>query len=432
MLVYFVAINLVVLNRFWQYEALYFDHGIYDSSLWQAAHFQKPIIDHLEDGFISQIGDHFAPTLYLLTPVYWFTKSYEPILVIGNLLVAGSAYVLYLIARKKIKNSLVVFAIILAYTLFIGLQNTVIANLHTELPALLTLALTLWAIESRRFRLYWLFLLLTLGSKQNFAAIGVGLGIYLFFLKEKKTGLATIFFSILYYLAATKIFIPFLGGRPYGYEVAFNPSWEPIKTETLLFSFATFGFLPLGALAFLPTILQDFFTRFFFTSPARWDLGLHYNATLSVLLAYGAILKAAKLRKFAVPAAIFIILMVLYFHRFKFHGALGLAYNPAFYRHTSEMNFVTDFLKQIPPNKSVMTNNNLATYLTHTNRVMLMSANRDPEIIALDIRNGQNPVNFWPSTFAAAIDLKNKLATNSGYIMKKISDSQFVFEKISR
>lgn len=389
------------------------------------AHLQKPIIDHLEDGFISQFGDHFTPTLYLLTPVYWLTNSYEPILIIGNLFVALSAYVLYLIARKRIKSSLMIFAVILAYTLFIGLQNTIIANLHTELPALLTLALTIWAIENKKWRTYWLFLILTLGCKQNFAAIGVGLGIYLFFLKEKKVGLFTVIFSLAYYFLVTKIVI-----SNYLYGLAFNFSWNSMKTETVFASLATFGFLPLGTITFLPTILQDFITRFFFSTPARWDLGLHYNATLAVFLTYGSILTASKLnKKLLTFFAILIICLTLYFHRFKYHGALGLSYNPDFYRHTSEMKFVTDFLKQIPTNKSVMTNNNLAPYLTHTNKVMLMSANRDPEVIALDIRDGQNPVNFWPSTFAATINLKNRLATDSAFIYVRISDSQFIFIK---
>lgn len=443
MVVYFFAINLVVINRFRQYEALYFDHGIFDSSLWQVAHLQTPMIDHLEDGFISQFGDHFTPTFYLLAPVYWFTKSYEPILVVENLLVVSSAFVLYLIARKKIQNGLMVFAIILAYTLFIGLQNTIIANLHSELPALLTLSLTLWAIVNKRWRLYWLFLILTLGCKQNFAAVGVGLGIYIFFLNEKKHGLATIIFSLVYYVFATKVAIPLLGHRPYAYGVSLSSIPEmikslyspPIKLETFFVSLATFGFLPFAALSFLPAVLQDFLTRFVFASPSRWDIGLHYNATLAVLLTFGAILGVSVLMRFNLYKkliwfhALVIIAIVLIFHRFILHGPLGLAYNPDFYRHTSEMKFVSDFLKQIPPNKSVMTNNNLAPYLTHTNKVMLFSANRNPEVIAMDIRSGQNPVNFWPSTFAATVDLKNKLATDSAYTYVKISETQFIFVK---
>lgn len=389
------------------------------------AHGLLPIIDHLENGFISQFGDHFTPTLYLLTPLYWLTSKYEPILIIGNLFVVASAFGLFLIAQAKIKSRFLVFAIIFAYTLFIGLQNTIIANLHTELITVLTLSLTLLSLEKRKWRWYWLFLILTLGTKQNFAAIGIGLGIYLFFI-NKKIGVATIIFSLAYYFLVTKIVI-----SNYLYSPAFNFSWNGMKTETIFTSLATFGFLPLGAITFLPAIFQDFVTRFFFTSSARWDLGLHYNATLSVLLAYGAILTASKLnKKLLTFFAIIIILFTLYFHRFKYHGPLGLSYNPDFYRHTAQMDFLRNFLQQIPPNKTVMTLNNLAPHLTHTNSVMLLRGNYQdfgPDVIALDTRPGQNPANFWPTNYETLVNLPILISTDSAYNLRRVSDSLYIF-----
>lgn len=389
------------------------------------AHFQKPLIDHLENGFISQFDDHFTPTMYLLTPLYRITSAYEPLLIMENFFVLASAFVLFLIAKSKIANRLLVFAIILAYTLFIGLQNAIIANFHTELITVLTLSLTLLSLEKRKWRWYWLFLILTLGTKQNFAAIGIGLGIYLFFI-NKKISLATIIFSLAYYFLVTKIVI-----SNYLYTPVFNFSWNSMKAETVFTSLATFGFLPLGAITFLPAIFQDFITRFFFTSSARWDLGLHYNATLSILLAYGSILTASKLnKKFLTFFAILIILITLYFHRFKYHGALGLSYNPDFYRHTQEMKFLKDFIFQIPPNKTVMTLNNLAPYLTHTNKVMLLRGdykNYSPEIIALDTRSGQNPANFWPTNYETLINLPILISTDSAYNLHKVSDTLYIF-----
>lgn len=425
LLIYFLAINAVVLNRFWQFETFYFDHGIFDSSLWQVAHGLLPIIDHLENGFISQFGDHFTPTLYLLAPLYLLTSKYEPILIIGNLFVVASAFVIFLIAQAKIKSRFLVFAIIFAYTLFIGLQNTIIANLHTELITLLTLSLTLLCLEKGKWRWYWLFLILTLGTKQNFAAIGIGLGIYLFFI-NKKISLVTIVFSLAYYFLITKIIIP-----NYLYSPAFNFSWNSTKTETVFTSLATFGFLPLGAITFLPAIFQDFITRFFFTSAARWDLGLHYNATLSVLLVYSSILTASKFNKrVSILLAVLIIFSTLYFHRFKYHGALGLSYNSDFYRHTAQMDFLRNFLRQIPPNKTVMTLNNLAPYLTHTNAVMLLRGNYQdfsPDVIALDTRPGQNPANFWPTNYETLRNLPILISTDSAYNLRRVSDTLYIF-----
>lgn len=441
---YFIAINLVVLNRFWQFEAFYFDHGIYDSSLWQVAHGTWPIIDHIEDGFIRQFGDHFTPTMYLLTPLYLLTQKYEPLLILENIFVTSSAFILFLIAARKVKNCLMVFALTVAYTLFIGLQNAIIANFHTELITVLTLALALWAMDLKKWKLFWLFLLLTLGTKQNFAAIGVGLGIFLLFSSERKQGIWVIFASLAYYLFATKLAIPVLGLRSYGYgthlyslrEMVSALFLPPIKLQTVATTFVTFGFLPLFNLGFSPAIFQDFGTRFVFSTPARWDLGLHYNATLAVLVSYGSILGVVFLAKFKSYRrliwvhAIIIIVIVLCLHRFIYHGPLGLAYNPDFYRHTSDMKFLKNFVAKVPPEKMVMTQNNLAPYLTHSNSVMLL---RDeywkfmPEVIAIDIRNGQNPANYWPLNLFSLTQLQKRLSQDPNYSEVKITNQQIIY-----
>lgn len=444
---YFIAINLVVLNRFWQFEAFYFDHGIYDSSLWQVAHGTWPIIDHIEDGFIRQFGDHFTPTMYLLTPLYLLTERYEPLLILENIFVTSSAFILFLIAARKVKSRLMVFALTVAYTLFIGLQNAIIANFHTELIAVLTLALALWAMDLKKWKLFWLFLLLTFGTKQNFAAIGVGLGIFLVFSSERKQGIWVIFASLAYYLFATKLAIPILGLRPYGYETHLYSLREmvsalflpPIKLQTAVTTFVTFGFLPLFSLSFLPAIFQDFGTRFVFSTPARWDLGLHYNATLAVLASYGSILGVVFLAKFNSYRrliwvhAIIIIALVLVLHRFIYHGPIGLVFNKDFYGHTANFEFLRKFTRSIPTGGLVMTQNNIAPYLTHSHNVMLLRDDYyvwNPHVIAIDTRQGQNPSNYWPTTVVNFLKLQKRLASDKNYKVKKISNEQLIYMRL--
>lgn len=445
-LLYFLAINILVLNRFWQFETYYYDHGIYDSALWQVAHFQIPLIDHLETNYIRQWGDHFTPTLYLLVPIYWFTNAYEPILIIQNAVVTFSSLVLFLIAKKRINSKLMVFAIVFAFTFFIGLQNLLISNLHADSLAILTLALLFWSIENKKWRLFWVFFGLTLGTKQNFVAIGAGLGIYLFFAGYRLKGVLATIISIIYYSAAVNFLIPILGQRSYWYPV-YHPSsptdyitlfFQPaIKTKTALLSLLTFGGLPLFNFAYIPVIVQDFFTRFVLNSgSARWDLGMHYNATLSIILAYGAVLGVNKLsqnklyQKLVSFHALLIILTVFFFHRFYLHGPIGLVFNRAFYEQTDKTVFLKEFIDQIPKNKKVMTQNNLASYLTHTNQVLLLRLDyeaQNPDIIAVDTRNGQSANNYWPLTPPNFEKLIEKLSKDSDYQKTEVSKHQLIF-----
>lgn len=440
--IYFIAINLVVLNRFWQFEAFYYDHGLYDSSLWQAAHWQIPYIDHLETQPIRQFGDHFTPTMYLLTPLYWITFSYEPILIIQNMMIVISAWLIFRLSTNKKLPGLLGFSIMVAYTLFVGLQNFAISNFHADGLALIFLPLSVLFMEKKKWVLFWVSLIFLLGTKQNFAAIGAGLGIYLLVRKEFARGLITVFLSLIYYLIVVSWIIPLLGYHKYLYTVSipFNLSLisglfdSPLKIQTLITSFFTFGWLPFFNPAFLPVIFQDFFTRFVINSgAARWDLGMHYNVTLAILLAVGSILGASWLMKFKIYQKLYylhcliIILTVLYFHQFVFHGPLGLALNPSFYRHTADFSFYKRFIKHIPNQGLVMVPNNIAPYLTHSHNLMLL---RDqywlwmPDVIAIDIRSGQNPANFWPLPPSSFINMQTDLSHDPRYHLTSNSTTE--------
>ncbi len=443
---YFLVINVVTVNRFWQFEAYYFDHGIYDQALWNAAHFQAPMIDHAEKVFINQLGDHFTPSMYLLAPLYWLTSSYTALIILENFFVVASAFVLFLIAKDRQIKNLMILALILAYTFFVGLQNAIIFYFHTELPALLTISLTFYFLERKRWRLFFLFLILTLGFKESLPGLGMALGLYLIFKKNFRVGLFTFIFSLIYYFFAIYVAIPYFAGRPFFYALnQYDPVttvaqffYPWIKIKTLLVSLATFSFLPLLDIFFLPVILQDYFIRFvMINSPNRTDLGLHYNAVAALLLAYGAILGVTRLKKLAEYRhnenfyGLVVIIFVGFFH-LTLHGPLGLVYNPAFYTHTQNLNFLRDFLAKIPNRGLVMTQNNLAVQLTHSHHVMLLRDNYwqwMPDIIAIDIRGGQNPNNYWPVSPSQFDQLYKELSKDPNYESKTVNKQQILFVK---
>lgn len=448
--VYFWAINAVTLHRFWQFEVFYYDHSIFDQALWRAAHFKAPTVDHLGYAPFNQLGDHFTPLMYVLAPLYWFTSSYEALFVMSNFFVVLSALVLAHIAARRLRSRFLVFVIVFSYTLFVGLQNAVIAGFHTELPALLTLSLLLLSIERKRWGWYVFFLLVTLGLKESFAIIGVGIGIFLFLRGKRQWGIFTLTFSVCYYFLATKAAIPLISGQAYGYTqaplttegllVRFFYPW--VKTKTMLFSLLTFGLLPLAAFSLLPALSLDYFARFVLAdSPARVDLGLHYNALVSVLLAYGAILGFAYLlrryrwyRRVVILHGVAMLLFVLSFHRFFYHGPLGLFYNRDFYAHTSNFAFMRTFLDIIPNQGLVMTFNNIAPHLTHSHNVMLLRPYYwlwRPDVIALDLRPGQNPNNFWPLPENQLLDMYEGLVNDPCYEQMYAHLDQVVFVRKS-
>src|SRR3989344_6990910 len=127
----FTAIGIIVsLHRFWQYETFHIDFGYYDQAIWAISRFQPPMVDHFVLGFIHVFADHFAPSVFLLAPLYWITSESEIILIAQAVAVGLSGLVLYSIGNTLLKDRFMSIAIVSCYYLFVGLQNAVITEFH--------------------------------------------------------------------------------------------------------------------------------------------------------------------------------------------------------------------------------------------------------------------------------------------------------------
>lgn len=464
-LLYIAAGALVSVHRFWQYEVFYYDFGIFDAAIWHVSRFRPPIIDHLEIGGKIIFADHFNPSIFLLSPLYWITSRPEALLIAQAVIVGLSGWVLYRIGKKVLKNDVLSFAVTFSYLLFVGLQNAIISDFHEVTVMTLPLMLTFWSIVANKKNLYWVFLLITLGFKESTFLLGAGIAALLWFTKPdwRKTALATLALSAVWGWATTRIIIPSISGKPYSYtpdlpqgipamiQAFFD---KPLKIKTLLVSFGSFGFLPLLTPPMWPLVLQDFFVRFVpNNTDLRWDLGLHYSAQLAPIMGVATIIGLSNLRRVqklsfvnkaklwaqrtikVIPNDLFMALLLiaiaLYLHQFKLHGPLGLAYNPAFYRHTGDFRFLDDLVSRIPKGTTVMAQNNIAPHLIHTNTVFLLRdhyATFIPMYIVLDMRQGQNPNDFFGTKKPQSI--LTMLQKDPNYILEYQTSEQYIFRRV--
>ncbi len=492
-ILYALGAILVSLHRFWQYEVFYFDFGIFDQAIWYASRFQPPVIEHLATPGKWIFADHFSPTIFLLSPLYWFTNRQEMLLIAQALAVSLSGLVLYRIGQRVLKENLLPFAVMVSYLLFVGLQNAIITDFHEVTLGALPLMLLLWAYVAGRKKLYWFFLLLTLGIKESTTILGATLGLYILLSSSnqkldprrslsrifsrdgddterkawRRMAISTIIVSILWGLTATKIVIPFFAGKEYGYSpVLPTELWgnitglfdEAIKRKTLLYSFGSFFFLPLLYPPAWLLILQDFFVRFVpKNTNLRWDLGLHYSAQLAPILGYATVMALKRVRSLSfrlpdwnpdgsrvkpgmtsVVFSCFLFLTATFLHQFKLHGPLGLAYNPAFYAHTRNFTFLDRLVSQVPVGPTVMTQNNLATRFSHQTVYLLRKNYRDysPNYIVIDARDGQNPNNFFGIKDYRGIEdvtaIINTIQADPTYQIIYQTDRQIVFRKTDK
>ncbi len=447
MAVYTLAAVLVSLHRFWQYEVFYYDFGIFDAAIWNVAHLRPPIVDHFVIGGKVIFADHFSPSMFLLSPLYWVTSRPEALLIAQSLAVGLSALVLYALGKRILKNPFAPLAVTVSYLLFVGTQNALIADIHEVTFMMLPLMLVFYAIVANRKKLFWISFFITLGFKESSSLLGLGLAAYIYLYNRRwaKTALLVASISALWGYVTTQIIIPYFYGQKYFYtpSLSSNPLiilWsffdDPVKRKTLLLSFVSFGFLPLLYPPAWPLLLQDIAARFMQKEfSLRWGLGLHYSAQLAVLMAFSSIMSLnalfARFRSNIVStgACLLLIALPLYLHQFKLHGPLGLAYNPAFYAHTKNFQFLDTLIAKVPKGATVMTQNNIAPHMIHTHNVLLLRDSYTdymPEYFVIDARDGQNFNDF----FGVRIEvLKSLLAKDSRYEVSFRTDDQIIYKR---
>lgn len=448
-LLYIIINSLAALLRYWQGNAFWYDFGILDSTIWQWSRFTLPNIPQLllpHGKFIW--ADHFNPSAILLSPVYWVTSRAEAMIILQTIFVGISGYLLYLVSARLLKNRLAPFALTFCYLMYVGLQSALHTDIHNIVFSLLPFMAAIWALHTNHFKLYFLFLFLTLGWQENLATTVMLLGIYVYVsTKNKKLALGTSLLGLIYGILCLKLIIPAINYGVYSYAPVLGPSlfnslpeliYPYQKLRTIIYSYLSFGLIPFFDISTLPMALEHFVQRFILNDAAtRWDLGLHYNATLSPILGLGALQALRYLEKkgftrIITTWSVVAILTSLILHRFVLHGTMLLGTHPVFYQDAKNAKYLRDFINHVPREGLIMTPNNLGAWLSHSSLILptLKYKEYKPDTIVLDVRDGQNGNNFFPLQPHQYFELSAQVATDSAYALQYQSSEQSIYTRL--
>lgn len=408
-ILYGLAGSLINLHRLWQYDLGYYDFGMFAVPLWKVSRFSAPVIDHFSVGGKINFADHFNPSIFLLSPLYWFTHRPEILLIAQSVLVAASGYVLFRIGLHIVKHAFLAACVVIAYFLFTGLQYAVYSDFHELTVMAFFLMVTYWAIITARKKTYWIFFILTLGFKESLFLLGIGISVFIYFYRKEWRRIAVVsgLFSVVWGYVAFRIIRTLTGGHYYyGYETdpramigaLFSPV---IKLKTLGWTALSFIGLPLLVPPLWVLYGLHYGHRFLTEGSTRWDLGLHYNAEVAPSLAVGAFLGLQVLQKrfpqkLVVGLACCMVFVTLFLHRFVLRGPLGLAYNPAFYAHTKNFVYLDTLVSKVPPTGRIAAQNNLTPPFFHRD-VRILRDNyslHNPDYIVIDAHDGQKITNY--------------------------------------
>lgn len=408
---FIVIFSIHSLYRHFSFNSHAFDLGIYTQTTYLYSQGLTPFstLKHM-----ILLADHFEPILFLISPIYKLFPAASTLLVLQAIFVALSSIPIYSIAIDKLKNKTISFLITLSYLTSVGILSGINFDFHTTTISVLPLSLALYCWYFKKWKLYWIVLLLSLTFKEDIPLFILGLGVYQVFQKEIKIGLSTIIFALIGFYTIKFQIMPFLwqGGNltylstsnlplssPIDLFLLFitRPSIftdqifnSPIKIQTINEIYHQFAFLPALSLFGWLTIFPSLFFRFSSSYTQTWTNTWHHSANLAPFLAVSTILA---LNRFKIPFFPISILLIF----FLVTGGLApngmvLSTIRSPFRDFSRFQYIEQSLKDIPPSAAVSAQSPLVPHLINRTEIYMFPEVYGAEYVILDASLSSYPL----------------------------------------
>ncbi len=379
---FFVWFSLFSILRHMNGQSFLFDLGYYDQLIWQVAH-GKPLFSTLLEN--HPWLDHFSPSIFLLSPIYFFWSSPIVILLTQSVLISLGAYPIYKIGLEKTKNFALSLSIAFSYLMFWGIHNAIAFDFHPLALAAPLLAFMVWFYEQKRYLSFYLAMVVFAGLQENYLIFLAAFGVFLALgYKDYIRGIViTIVASLLFALLIFVAIPHYFGGSyfylPSGATSSFTPTTlvqnfvnEPEKREVIWFTFAPFAFLPLLSPPHLLLFFEEFAGRFLLNNPNWWGLGYHYNALLATLSTLATIEVVKKFPKKTYRyMSLYLIVAALASYWYIQPDTIKVLQSS--FWNLSYGDSIRALVQQIPNDASVAAGNNIGAQLSGRNEVYFIS-----------------------------------------------------------
>ena len=372
-----------------------FDLGNMDQTVWNTLHgriFQLTNPDGIET--ISRLAIHADFILILLAPFYLIWEDPRILLFIQTVVLGLGAYFIYKIASHILKNSTISTVLGISFLLNPFVQKQNLFDFHAVALSTTFLLAAFYFTLAKNYKLFFLFLILAVLTKENVYLIASIFGLYLAYqTKDKKWLFLTLAGVFAFYIVISKLIPWARGGQHFATEyfrefgdtpssILGNLILNPIKTFSMLLTQSNYSylyklFLPVGFVSTLaPFILffvaPDLAINLLSQNENLRTLTFHYGATIIPFVYLSAIFGIKKILnlKFKFTTSKFISYSIIVFSIFASweYGVLPGAKNPSIDVYTNPVSGkreIKRFLEAIPRSLSVAASNNLGAHLSH-------------------------------------------------------------------
>jgi len=232
---YFLFFSIITVLRHLSLNSTAFDLAIFDQTIW--GYSTGHIIFNTVRG-LNLLGDHMHPLLFLFAPLYKLIPMPEGLLVLQSLGLALGALPIYLIARKRLGNT-VGAMISLTYLIYPTLQYLNMFDFHPETFATPLLLFAIYFADAKKYFRMIVMLVLAGMAKEQMPLALASIGAYVFLAqKKRKLGTLMALGGLAWFILNFKVLLPhFYGSTTYahiiGYEYLGSTPLEMIKNAIL-------------------------------------------------------------------------------------------------------------------------------------------------------------------------------------------------------
>ncbi|MEW6096628.1 MAG: DUF2079 domain-containing protein [bacterium] len=307
----FTLITFTKLNKFLHGLC---DLGMFTHVMWNTIN-GKILYFQIYGKGINFLGEHMSPILFVLVPFYWLYPDPRTLLFIQTVLISLGAIPVYLIAMNLLKERFAALCFVIAYLCYPFTGRVNLFEFHEVCFVIPFLLFCFYFLQRRNYKLYYLFMILSLSVKEEISIAIFMIGLFAFLgMKERKLGLITMIISIMWAFVSIKILIPFFrGGEEYSHIkryviqgesflqiiqyylahplLTIKNAFGHIQIATLCLLLVPLGLLPLFAPEVLclsfPLIFLHFLSPFELQQTLQWQYSASIIPFLIIASIYG-------------------------------------------------------------------------------------------------------------------------------------------------
>lgn len=377
---FFIAYAVLSVVRHDHYGSFGYDLGINNQVVWRYSTFQPPITTSDPFPSESKLVTHVELVYALIAPFYWIWSSSHMLLIVDVALLCLSGLAIFLMAREKNLHVFLSLALVFSYLMFYGVQNAMWFDVHSSSFAAGFIAWFLYFLTKKNTIGTVIFFFLAITAKENIAFITFFIGLVYLLSRRDKLSLFLIGGSIVYLAFIFYIYFPFIVQKQYLYQnhagLLSNLNLQYMintaeKLHTILFSLASFGFVPLFDPILLIPAAADLATYFVIGSdlPGAQGIFMHYRVTLAPLLTWATIMAINKYKLLNNKYLALYVIFSALFLQYTLHLPLSYLTKSWFWTEPSGVKNIQALRKTFIRSDAIVAQNNLIPHISQRDKI---------------------------------------------------------------